>query len=865
NLMRRTRPTGGETWRAPSLLRGDAVFYKTVLDQLTQPREDRAAPADHLTIDLSATLLDPPEDDSRVSVDPAMHRPDGALRNAVHFHFRRRGAPLTSPFTDLPGPPAAGAEVSQTPEQRQRTHDLIEWMASRLALAARSTSSFPGAFEPASIRTNPPAYAGELPQTLKQGDVPPMPSMRDVFSQVRDDEVPFDVVDGGIFDNIPIGLALQAIQDAPAWGPTSRRLIYLDPSPPTTGSLPRDRPSTAAGFLPTVLAASGLKQRQESSEDEIGLVRVHNETEMAARGRRDVLAQLLHDLSIDSSAVTGLAARYLGYRSSVDAARWARLLIAPSDALLRASVPVKRYPSMSDTDALQVTRRINATYYMPALGLREWLPADAHAVRDAATLLIAWVQAMEKLDPEGADPLGPVKLALYRIRQVARQIEDLSDVEFLDLFVLQSGWRWSALGAAIRGAFSAQAQWCRPEPGGTFDRLLTPKLKEHDQLPTAEEIADTEFWSALDDYFSGPCTTIPDMQEACASGSTGGRLRQALTTLRARRHRANTSATLLCLLWSKLDEALVLVRGVSKDVDPRRRPAPQDQDTLRRRNVWLESIFHEVAHPRWARLSCQQVNQVFAAAGGAPGTADVIEVDRITGNQLSPLEPLLGSVTDAARRQRITWLLRAGAASGPVFERQVAALAGDQLLDAMSKLAGNSLGNFAGFLDPGWRLRDWRWGRLDAAAALVDILLPDDLKPANADSLWRRYVAKPPDGVTAEEWARVLRGDPASVQRPGVTRLTRFQREMLHRGIQAHLQFCVLDEAGERSTEKPPYLAADDEVPAQDWIDRPRSGVSDLAPGYRFGLASRISHLIYRGVWPSTWSWVDLSLRLLLL
>jgi hypothetical protein len=44
-------------------------------------------------------------------------------------------------------------------------------------------------------------------------------------------------------------------------------------------------------------------------------------------------------------------------------------------------------------------------------------------------------------------------------------------------------------------------------------------------------------------------------------------------------------------------------------------------------------------------------------------------------------------------------------------------------LDSRSKLAGNQLANFAGFLDRRWRNKDWMWGRADSAANMVGLLL----------------------------------------------------------------------------------------------------------------------------------------------
>ena len=57
-------------------------------------------------------------------------------------------------------------------------------------------------------------------------------------------------------------------------------------------------------------------------------------------------------------------------------------------------------------------------------------------------------------------------------------------------------------------------------------------------------------------------------------------------------------------------------------------------------------------------------------------------------------------------------------------------LSEDGLIDPKSKLAGNQLANFSAFLSRRFRANDWMWGRMDAAAGLVDILLrPDHLLP----------------------------------------------------------------------------------------------------------------------------------------
>ena len=78
-----------------------------------------------------------------------------------------------------------------------------EGIAPALALAARSSASFPGAFEPSFI----PFNRG----TAKTKTIPARPGMAAYANTTR----PHWVADGGLLDNRPIGVLLQSIFDDP--------------------------------------------------------------------------------------------------------------------------------------------------------------------------------------------------------------------------------------------------------------------------------------------------------------------------------------------------------------------------------------------------------------------------------------------------------------------------------------------------------------------------------------------------------------------------------------------------------------------------------------------------------------------------
>ena len=206
------RRTGGP-WL--SLFEGDDYFFDEIERALERLIGDRPAPPDppRLDLRLSATLVEPI---TRHVPSPSDER---LLERRYSSGFRFRSPPYTWLDTDFP---AAG-------EQRRAN-------LSRLALAGRTTSSYPGAFEAASVRSRRAASFGEGAAALEAGvDVEMcgiLVDRRQAGAAAGSDR--FVLADGGILDNIPLGLALEAVGEAPADGPTDRYLVYLHPGAPST-------------------------------------------------------------------------------------------------------------------------------------------------------------------------------------------------------------------------------------------------------------------------------------------------------------------------------------------------------------------------------------------------------------------------------------------------------------------------------------------------------------------------------------------------------------------------------------------------------------------------------------------------------
>lgn len=696
--------------RVESLLHGDRVFYTAVRDELLERAAAAPPPGPvdhatrHLTVDLSATLLDTGAVGG-LSLGGRLRRQQAGRPHTAGFHFRRRAAPLGSAFTDVPGP-------ADAPTPGQPVSDEMAWYVERLALAARSTSSFPGAFEPSAVPTTPASDATSRPR-----DALGRPSLRGVFSETRDDGVPFDVVDGGVFDNIPIARALEAIQDSPASTPTARTLVYLDPSPPLLGALPAERTSTGTGFLPVVLRALSLKQRQEDADDEVALVRAHNEAENAARGRHDALAPWLGAAGeVDTE---GLLARYARSRAAADSARLARLLTSPGLHLMRTTVPPADLRGLTQDAAQRLADDVVRLYDdLPPLALAR----DASALVAATTTLIAWARALEEagVDPDALALLGAWKPRLYRLRELAGE-------------------------ARARGEAVVAAGHLGPA-ATDLGELLTQAAPAAERAPRT---GTAELLAALDDGPPNPDDPAPWSFYVWAEQLLDGSPEDP--------DGAGT-ATLLDGGWEVAADARDALVGV--------RPPPGD-------GWWARSVYPALATGPLATAPVPVVVAALAASGGAPGTASRVRFVRVTGDE--PTALACPQVEQDALRAHVTHLVAHGSSDPAVLDRQLRELARLPRANAQTKLAGNQVANFAGFLHQGWRGHDWTWGRADAAAGLV----------------------------------RLLGGGTADV---------------------ALAQAGVWDGAGAH--------------------DGPKPALADLHPGYRFAVASRMVHLLFRSVWP---------------
>ena len=713
------------------------------------------ARAGTVTVELAATLLD----DSQ----------QPGIGNRGRFSFARRPGGLVSRYSTIPGLRPDGGDGlvvdhgdavgngSPTAEQR------------RMALAARASSSFPGAFEPAAVHSVAGAGAmGERrrndgePYTDGDGNSVPVVNMVGVFPFAREPEEidvggdqptiqrlgrdceRFNIIDGGVFDNIPIDRALNAIKRSATADPSERRMIYLDPQPPGPVE-PRVLPDDlrfdddgralptrgAAGkqqwlrrratqrlnglnrdveWLRVIRSGMRLKQRTETATDEVELITEYN---AAAASLRSRLKGLAATMASSTATLDVPVAHYLRARVDADAQRFGGLALRPWDDLCARPVDARPYQAIGAEDSLQVTAWVRAAYDDMALPCDGANPVtdearkvfgsgDVGAAMDATKVLISWVQQLERISLAGNDSRREVKAKLYRCLLVLAEARRLTIDELVYCttrdtlnaqFAERSGIRAesTAISAVLPDDVLAKGLW--PEKiirGTALQGRLTMSAELTEALTSSRPGQADEFYVAL-----APQTTV--------AGSRQTHL-------------------LLNAVWALIAECH----------NELRRMVPSKAGTgIDDWQEWSSSVFAVLGEPKYGDVTPFDIARLFSMVG-VPETSRKVGFHKITGDE-PPLMARRGSgdVTerfselrhDAIAQVLENWIrtdVDPGQITPEARTRQMNTAVG--LSRADLKLAGTPLARFGGFLKADWRENDWYWGRLDAGAGIVRLL-----------------------------------------------------------------------------------------------------------------------------------------------
>lgn len=651
-------------WKSvESFLRGDEYFWPKVLAALRSSYTAGNNPAhcaDRVTVELSATVIDGGDSTEQGTQDGRGHF---RFIGCDSFETDEDLDRMSTKRRDIPGRDC-------TPADR-------DFALARLALAARTTSSFPGAFEPALVHSITSGDGEAIDEGEGRVDMSfAFHAHRDGSSEIP--TRPFRVVDGGVLDNAPIDRAMRSIRATPSDVNAERALVYLDPRPQharvdATTALPygtgnrapslnnRRHPDRASRFLHAVLEGVARRGIRESANDEVADIERVRLDLMLADGRRESSAAVVKGPWF---YVRGRArAAYLRYRSTADPALLSRVLSEPSVWQLGTDLNSRRTwrawsPRERDQLLFNFLDTIQAEAVTRAASDLRGSPSDVDP-------------SMTKSDDERRHALC-VAWGPQALHDASRCV--ISWIRTLEQAV---GEPW--------GTQSSRYSLPLALPSETDGACTMTQLRRgvYNVLIRSGRMRDNRIAAALD-----------------ASNHLTGELR-AIAFLNEIHSLRPEDWTTLVEQWEILDRSFAMLRRVSPDG-----AAPPQS--------WGQSQWSKIPRPG-AGFHVWDLPG-FGASSGIPEPVSRIRFWAITGDERpahwNDFTRLIERMEDSTARS----LLRLR----PLDRDAII----DSILDsavptADQKLAGTSLANFAGFVCAKWRANDWLWGRLDASASMV--------------------------------------------------------------------------------------------------------------------------------------------------
>ena len=375
-----------DTKEADSLLLGTKGFYTKVYDQLCRlmPKSEAERKARRprlLRLILTATRLHPRNEYLRTSIGSSM-LVNWSRANLV---FRHRDSGTTDTFTDFP----------EAPDDREQA-------LSRLAYAARTTSSFPVAFEPAQVEVvrKTGSTAHNFHGLTSETCLPDFGEGSDV-----------QLMDGGVLDNVPLAWAIRAIADAPAHQVVDRWLLYLEPVPALPPEKPKAQKRSLARLAGVISALVKAKAGSESLLEDATELR---EAWTTAQKLRGTTAGIPGDPWYATLPVMDRAA-YASAVTAVEADRLARLIEDPISLVGPDPLPIPDTSKFAGEERWPLLTALRGTVDPSLVDTGTSFRSLSAAAR-AVALALDWIQAAEaRLDTSLPDFEEPRK-KLYEAR-----------------------------------------------------------------------------------------------------------------------------------------------------------------------------------------------------------------------------------------------------------------------------------------------------------------------------------------------------------------------------------------------------------------------------------------------------------------
>jgi patatin-related protein len=274
-----------------------------------------------------------------------------------------------------------------------------------LLLAARATSSFPGAFPPATIT--------EIDRRMAARGEPWPGRPAFVEAQLWSDRPPEEValIDGSVLNNAPFGPAISALRMRPAHREVDRRFVYIDPKPgigDAADAFARREP----GFFTTMFRAMADIPREQPIRDSLDQI-----NSMSARIRRLKAVTDAMTPAVDEAILRAVGARFF-------------LLAISSERLSRARSRIQSVAAKEAGFAFAAYAQLKVRTVLDEAGAllsraAELGPADAARLRAALDEAAAARGAFDHDEATGRNPDGSGYVGLLKQLDIGFRVRRL--------------------------------------------------------------------------------------------------------------------------------------------------------------------------------------------------------------------------------------------------------------------------------------------------------------------------------------------------------------------------------------------------------------------------------------------------------
>jgi Protein of unknown function (DUF3376)/Patatin-like phospholipase len=654
----------------PSLMQGDKVLFtqlnRAIKDLYNDPR--RSKPQDPLstTVFITTTMIS--GETSRFTDDYGTLVPDVDHHGLFTFDENALGANGNDP-------------------------DLTA-----LALAARSSASFPGAFEPSFVPIN--SSIGT------DAGIPRHPDMADYANMTRSHWV----ADGGLLANRPLTPLLAKVFAQPATGQVRRVLAFVVPdgggAPRATAAPVPDDEYTKPLTMVAALKADLGAQLSQSIASDLEATRTHNERISARHDLRRSLADLGSRLRDDDQPpdgsppssdglITGRMLRDFERQQGSGLAQ--PLLTEVMRQLTTMPIPDawadELAPGGKDQSGPAEPRMAKKMVHI--LG-RGWRPQPAPPASDGATPADSAAAAPSPASEEVAAWTAWNAMTEPYQRAARFGLPVFQAAQAATVQLIRQGYRRATTSdarnmlAGHRKAIKDAAAGLPPERPG--ERRWTG---ERDQVRAYLQQAESEDLAAVAEKMAGL------RRQGLLIGDEG--------------------AAGLTSCWKSLAAAVqALLSDLASMTDPKSRVS------------------------RAEAAGAIDMYLRYFGTGAPPQVADQLLKLVLAERALLPADAELDQPVEFVQFSANTRTLLA-----PEDDT----LPASQQLDSVTKLRGVELHHFAAFYKSSWRAWDWMWGRLDGCGWLVHILLD----PARILAVVENQPDKYPYGQRAKTFAAELR------------------------------------------------------------------------------------------------------------